>query len=333
MRRLRYLSFTDKGYALALKLAHVLGGEAFRCGTVSLQQWTAEGFSQADALVYVGACGIAVRAVAPHLASKTSDPAVVVVDEGGRFAISLLSGHLGGGNDLAREVAAACGAVPVITTATDIHGVFAVDEWAKHQNCHILNPKKIKDVSSALLHGECIGIKCFTEIEGDAPPGVRQVRAGDACQVLVDFRADGSDELLKLVPRIAVLGVGCRRGIGAWQLEESFRSLLAETNLAEEAVCRVATIDLKKDEYGLAAFCQNHELPLVTFSAEALANAAGTFSASAFVKDTTGVDNVCERSAVLASNGRLYRKKRAGGGITMALALGRYTPDWRWKHE
>lgn len=370
MKRLRYLSFTDKGYALALKLAQMLGGEASRCGAashhgeascrggmssggetspcggempsggaasscggVSLSQWMAENFRDADALVYVGACGIAVRAVAPYLASKTSDPAVVVVDEGGQFAISLLSGHLGGGNDLARMVATACGAVPVITTATDINGVFAVDEWAKHQNCHILNPEKIKEISSALLCGERIGIKCFTKIEGDAPPGARQVQDEADCQVVVDFHAGGSGTQLKLVPRIAVLGVGCCRGTDEKQLEEHFQSLLSETNLAKEAVCRVATIDLKKKERGLIAFCRNHDLPLVTFSAEALAKAEGVFSASEFVKGVTGVDNVCERSAVLASNGKLYQKKRAGGGITMAIALEQYEPDWRWKHE
>ena len=96
---------------------------------------TAAQFAQSDALVFVGAVGIAVRAIAPHCRSKATDPAVVVLDECGRFAIPLLSGHLGGANDLARRLAKACGAVPVITTATDANGVFAVDEWAKHQHC------------------------------------------------------------------------------------------------------------------------------------------------------------------------------------------------------
>ena len=135
-----YLAFTDTGLALARRLADALPGSVDRCGSggVSLAGWTALQFAQSDALVFVGAVGIAVRAIAPYCRSKASDPAVVVLDECGRFAVPVLSGHLGGANDLARALAAVCGAVPVITTATDAHGIFAVDEWAKHQNCTVL---------------------------------------------------------------------------------------------------------------------------------------------------------------------------------------------------
>mgnify|MGYP000757237686 CR=1 FL=1 len=135
-----YLAFTSTGLALARRLADALPGSVDRCGSggVSLAGWTALQFAQSDALVFVGAVGIAVRAIAPHCRSKASDPAVVVLDECGRFAVPVLSGHLGGANDLARALAAVCGAVPVITTATDAHGIFAVDEWAKHQNCTVL---------------------------------------------------------------------------------------------------------------------------------------------------------------------------------------------------
>ena len=135
-----YLAFTEKGLALAQKLASALPGTVDRCGHggPGLADWAAEQFAHADALIFVGAVGIAVRAIAPHCKSKTTDPAVVVVDECGRFAVPILSGHLGGANDLARAIAAVCGAVPVITTATDAHGIFAVDEWAKHQNCTVL---------------------------------------------------------------------------------------------------------------------------------------------------------------------------------------------------
>ena len=135
-----YLAFTDTGLALAKRLAAALPGSVARCGQdgTSLAEWTGVQFVQSDALIFVGAAGIAVRAIAPHCKSKTTDPAVVVVDECGRFAVPILSGHLGGANDLARIIAAVCGAVPVITTATDAHGIFAVDEWAKHQNCTVL---------------------------------------------------------------------------------------------------------------------------------------------------------------------------------------------------
>ena len=133
-----YLAFTDIGLALAKRLAAALPGSVARCGRDgdSLAEWTSAQFVQSDALIFVGAAGIAVRAIAPHCKSKTTDPAVVVVDECGRFAVPILSGHLGGANDLARAIAAVCGAVPVITTATDAHGIFAVDvtEQLKAEN-------------------------------------------------------------------------------------------------------------------------------------------------------------------------------------------------------
>ena len=150
-----YLAFTEKGLALAQKLASALPGAVARCGHggPGLADWTAEQFAHADALIFVGAVGIAVRAIAPHCRSKAVDPAVVVLDECGHFAVPILSGHLGGANDLARALAAVCGAVPVITTATDANGVFAVDAWARHQNCAVLEPGRIKRVSSRLLAG------------------------------------------------------------------------------------------------------------------------------------------------------------------------------------
>lgn len=139
------ISFTEQGQSLAERLAQALDGQAVRCNQGwTLDGWTQEHFQPGNALIFVGAAGIAVRAVAPYVRSKTTDSAVVVVDEMERFAIPLLSGHLGGANELAEKIAAVCGAVPVITTATDLHGLFAVDQWAKKQNCAILNPKGIK---------------------------------------------------------------------------------------------------------------------------------------------------------------------------------------------
>ena len=131
-----YIAFTARGLALAQQLAAACPGSVARGGAdgVRLTDWTAAQFAQNDALIFVGAAGIAVRAIAPHCRSKAADPAVVVLDEGGQFAIPLLSGHLGGANELAQRLAAVCHAVPVITTATDGRGVFAVDERAKRQN-------------------------------------------------------------------------------------------------------------------------------------------------------------------------------------------------------
>ena len=330
-RRIAYLSFTERGAALAEQLRAALGGTASctrRIEGFSLPQWTAEAFGAFDALVFVGAVGIAVRAVAPFLKSKARDPAVVAVDECGRFAVPVVSGHLGGGNDLAREIAAICGAVAVITTATDANGLFAVDEWAKHQNCAVTDPHGIKAVSARILAGETVRARSEWPVEGPCPTGVT-LTDGPDWDVWVDVRRHGGG--LCLAPRALVLGVGCRRRTSREALEDAFRELCAEQDLWPEAVCGAATIDLKAEEAGLLDFCAAHGWPLTCYSAEELRRAEGIFTPSAFVERMTGVDNVCERGAELAAGGPLLTGKHAGNGVTMALAWKPFRLDWRWK--
>ena len=327
-----YLAFTEKGLILAQKLAESLPGSVTRCGHggVSLADWTAQEFPRQDVLIFVGAVGIAVRAIAPHCHSKATDPAVVVVDECGRFAIPLLSGHLGGANDLARDISAVCGAVPVITTATDANGIFAVDEWAKHQNCMVLEPKRIKRVSGKLLAGNCTAYWSDFSIEGAAPSGVIPVQTPDTSDFALTIFPSG--DALHLVPRIGVLGVGCKRGTSAQQLETAFASFCETHHLASQCIVSAASIDLKQSEEGLLDFCKNHRWNIQFFSAKQLQTAPGPFTASPFVQSITGVDNVCERAAVLASGGSIRIPKQAGGGVTFALALRPFAPNWRWQH-
>lgn len=323
-----YLAFTAKGEALAHRLAEALPGSVSRCGgDVTLKGWTAEHFAQDEALIFVGAAGIAVRAIAPHCRSKAADPAVAVVDEGGNFAVPLLSGHLGGANALARALAKACGAVPVITTATDVNGLFAVDLWAKAQNCAVLEPERIKHVSGALLAGQTVRYWSPWPVAGETPAGVKKADAPEAADFALTLTPQG--EALHLVPRIGVLGVGCRRGTTAQQLEEAFAAFCAASGLSPAAVCAAASIDLKKDEPGLAEFCKAHGWPITFYPADELRAVPGQFTPSAFVASVTGVDNVCERSAVKASGGTLLLPKTAGGGVTLALAVRPFAPDWR----
>ena len=324
-----YLAFTAKGEALAQRLAEALPGSVSRCGgDVTLKGWTAEHFAQDEALIFVGAVGIAVRAIAPHCRSKAADPAVVVVDEGGNFAVPLLSGHLGGANALARALAKACGAVPVITTATDANGVFAVDEWARHQNCAVLEPERIKKVSGALLAGRTVRFASDWPIAGSPPAGL----AEDAAAPELALTLCPAGDALHLVPRIGVLGVGCRRGTGADTLAEAFAAFCVQAGFALQCIAAAASIDLKQNEAGLLAFCQSRGWPVEFFTAEQLRQAPGSFTPSAFVQSVTGVDNVCERAAVLAAGGPLVFHKFARTGVTFALAVRPFAPNWRWQH-
>lgn len=328
-----YLAFTAKGLALAQQLAQTCPGSVSRCGLggVTLAGWTAQQFAAADALVFVGAAGIAVRAIAPHCQSKATDPAVVVLDECGRFAVPLLSGHLGGANDLARRLAAACGAVPVITTATDANGLFAVDEWAKKQNCAVWETPRIKLVSGALLAGKTVWYASPWAIAGTPPAGVAEAEEPSGADFALTMTPQGN--ALHLIPRIGVLGVGCKRGTTAAQLEAAFAAFCADTNLAPVGITAAVSIDLKQNEPGLLEFCRSHSWPVSFYSAAQLRAVPGTFSASRFVQGVTGVDNVCERAAVLASGGTLLLPKYAHTGVTFAAAVRPFAPDWRWKTD
>lgn len=329
---IRLLAFTDQGFALACRLAEEMGGQAFRCGAeVSLHGWTRENFLPENGLIFVGAAGIAVRAIAPYVKSKTCDPAVVVLEEKGRFVIPILSGHLGGANDLARRIARLCGAVPVITTATDVNGCFPVDQWARCQGLAVENPQRIKLVSSKVLAGERVSFRSDYPVRGSLPDGIVPAQE-ETCDIHITARCE-PEEALKLIPPVITLGVGCRRGTSMEALEEAFQTVLTREGRSKEAVYQVCTIDLKQDEAGLLAFCRRHGLPLMVFSPEELAKVPGEFPASDFVRQVTGVDNVCQRAAVLGSGGCLLGERYQNNGVTMALAERSYPLDWSYQDE
>lgn len=343
------LAFTAKGSALAEQIyerfledpprlsngAPKLTMSVSRCNEpLSLSEWTTQMFDQSDALVYVGAVGIAVRAVAPFLKSKVTDPAVVVVDEGGTYAVPILSGHLGGANDLARAVAERIGATAVITTATDVNNVFAIDEWTRKQGLTIKNTERIKHISASLLAGETVRVATEWPIAGASPKGVEVEELYRTVEgelrplkqkpdILITNRRDAAKlypDALLAVPRNVVLGAGCKRNVLPVSFELLLTQVLGELDLLEESVDAVGSIDIKKDEPGLLAFCTVHDWPLITFSAARLRETEGDFTASFFVRNVTGVDNVCERSAKLLSGGELIKEKTTGNGVTLAAA-------------
>ena len=288
---IRAAAFTDRGAAWAETLGFPIERPA------DVMAWAAEAFSSCNALLFIGACGIAVRAIAPHVKSKLADPAVVVMDEMGRFIVPLLSGHVGGANALALALAKKTGAQPVITTATDLNGVPAVDRWAVEQGCAIENPSTVKSVSSAALAGRAVGVM-ITERALKPPFPVTLV----------------------LRPRTLILGAGCKKGIAPAAFEEVALSFLDKCGVSLLSVRALATIDIKAGEPAFRDFCAKYRLPLTTYSAEALSMVSGVFAESEYVLEKVGVSNVCERAAVLASGGRLLTGKTKYEGVTLALA-------------
>ena len=272
-----------------------------------------------DALIFVGACGIAVRAVAPHVAGKQSDPAVLCVDEKGGFVIALLSGHIGGANRLAHRVARVLGATPVITTATDVNGRFSVDAWAAERDMSLSDMALAKRVSAEILTRD---IPMWAEgrvTPGNLPAGLVWRRGSDL-GICVSCRDERPfDDTLLVIPRALRVGIGCRRGISPEAVAGAVDAVFETHHLRPEAVAGAASIDVKVDEEGLRAFCAGRGWPLRFYDAGTLKAVAGSLASSEFVKKTVGVDNVCERAA-LASGGRLVAPRTVLGGVTVAVA-------------
>lgn len=335
--KVAFIAFTRRGYETMQNLAVNMAlnspriGDEFTLTTTKrladevgldsfddLGVWTGERFADSDALVFIGATGIAVRAIAPHVRDKFSDPAVVSVDEAGQFAVPMLSGHVGGANDLAREVAAAIGARAVVSTATDVNGLFAVDEWARKQGLALVERQIAKEVSACLLDGGTVGFASDIAVEGALPSGVEESPHELGIKVGLDTADCPFAHTLHLVPRVVTVGVGCKRGTDAAALEALVRGALGNAHVNPAAVARVSSIDVKRDEEAVLALARALGCEPVFYSAEQLAAVEGIFASSDFVRAAVGVDNVCERAAV-AGGARLIGGKEAHEGMTVAL--------------
>lgn len=361
---------------LAKKLENISGAEIIakvKCEAlpeVSMKETVKvcvdEYFEQVDAIVFVTASGIAVRSVAEHLTHKSKDPAIVCMDECSKHVISLVSGHAGGANALTQMLADVMWATPVITTATDVEGQFSIDDYAREHNLVVTDWAKAKAISAEVL---ATGAKPVWVDEAE----VSQEEEKNACEICKEQKSTGIDvgkiendgceneigvqklqigshqvvitpqdvsvdaQTLQLIPRCIVAGVGCKKGIPVDKIEHAVQDAFAKAGLRMEALCAVVSIDLKKEEAGLLEFCETRNVPFETYAAEELQAVPGTYSASEFVSGVTGVDNVCERSAVKyasehgmnqgeqllgrqAKHGELLLRKQAYGGVTVALA-------------
>lgn len=334
--RVKGIAFSGPGCATLKKISGIIGdGMEAVCRTKAdssglpqtedVDAWTREGFESCEALVFVGATGIAVRYIAPYIKSKDVDPAVICVDERGRFCIPLLSGHLGGANRLAERIAEGIGAVPVITTATDINRVFAVDTFAKDNHLRIGSLKAAKEVSAALLRGEEV---CFTSdipVGGDLPDGIRM---SDEGPLGISISAEGRmpyGTTLLLTPMDITIGVGCRRGTDPERLRGFVMRILAEEGISPERVGSVRSIDIKRDEEAVLRLAGSLDAPACFLTAEELMKVEGDFTPSDFVRERTGADNVCERSAAWGGC-TIKRRKTAEDGMTAAIGTMRITP-------
>lgn len=311
-----------------------------------------------DAIIFVGATGIAVRAIAPFIHGKAVDPAVLVIDEAGRYVISLLSGHLGGANALARTAAALIEAEPIITTATDAESAFAVDTFAKENGFLLTDLRKAKEVSAKVLRGEKLRIYSDIPMERLVQRPARHeaelVPAQDidhadiiisyrtrilkpASEPNVDDRPVKASETqhplekmsqgigLRLIAKRVHVGLGARKGVTQAEVAAAVATCLEDAGIDPRAVVDLVSIDLKKQEAGILAYSYERGVPFVTYTAEELRTVEGAFAGSNFVQSVTGVANVCERAAAFAagrsSHAEVLVHKTIHGNVTTAVAV------------
>ena len=303
----------------------------------SLRALIAKTFTAYRQHVFVTAAGVAVRCIAPHLKDKTIDPAVVVMDQHGRHVISILSGHLGGANALAQEVASITGGQAVITTATDMENLPALDILALECNLTIANIKAVAKVNSALLAGRTVLV--------DDPGNALQLKESAWKELFVftgtpEFASLTTEEAaamarvtvtptivplsetnLVLHPKILHVGIGCRRGAKARTITGVILNALEQLELSPGSIADIASVDVKRYEKGLIETAASFDVPLRFFSAKELDSIPVT-SPSHKAQEVFGVDGVCEPSAMLAAgeNALLCLPKRIIQGVTIAIA-------------
>jgi cobalt-precorrin 5A hydrolase / precorrin-3B C17-methyltransferase len=309
---------TKKGRLLAERVAGFYPDATYArlSGPLVKEHWT-----KGSGLVFVMAAGVVVRTIAPLLKDKRTDPAIVVLDELGEHAVSLLSGHVGGANALARDIAAHLHARPVITTASDASNLPSIDLWAEEQGLEIEDWKQLPPVATRLLDRGTL--RLFSEVPLDTPLQFVSTGDPDAADLIVTNRALSSCKTKHAVvirPKNLVAGVGCNSNTSESEIEEAVKHVLDEEGFSHLSLRAIATIDKKGNEPGLCAFALGRGLPLLLFSPEELNQVPGV-SPSEAARKATGAQAVAEPSAILGTNGgELLMKKRRMGNVTVALA-------------
>ncbi|MCP8313379.1 MAG: cobalt-precorrin 5A hydrolase [archaeon] len=357
-RSIAVLTLTRQGVKTAFKIKDVLGKMKLRCTIFAPKKYAQKGivpldkklrefvkdiFGKVDAIVAVMTTGIIVRTIAPCLKSKMSDPAIVCVDDSGRFVISLLSGHYGGANELTRLIANGIGAMPVITTASEVMGKKSVEELARNLHCEIKNPESLTAVNSAIVNGE----RLVMVLTGDVKVLMNKIsdyeikmakNAERAMEIVKDFDAGiiiTKEEILQnelkkpaiiLKPQKITIGIGSRKDVSENEVIEAVDFALTQVNIPLERVDCLATIDVKKDSSSIVNAAKRLGLNLDFVSINALRSFKHPDLSpdSKLVEQKIGVGGVCERVALMVAGkkAKLILKKMKVKGVTVAIAEG-----------
>ncbi|MBC7100734.1 cobalt-precorrin 5A hydrolase [Methanothermobacter tenebrarum] len=281
-------------------------------------------FKDYDAIIGIMATGIMVRSICKLLSDKKEDPAIIVMDDAGKNVISLISGHLGGANDLTLKIAKLTKARPIITTSTDVHGYIGIDALAKKYYWQIKNTEKIVKFNKALLNGEKITIKGPENLEYlcDDPLFRKSYIIMKREDKIIKAILDRDEILIK--PNKLVAGIGTKKGVNEEKIIESLKKSLSLLDLPLERLDVIATGEMKRGEKGIINASKILKKPLKFVDLDDL-KLEDTHSRSSFVEDKFGVGSVCEAAAlhVAGKGSRLILRKTTYNGIAIAIAVSR----------
>ncbi len=332
--KLLAFSFSDEGAkiggqleeSLAFDIDHLTSREL----EVKVSEYLEDKWDSLDGIIFIGALGIAVRIIAPLIVHKATDPAVVVIDDQGEYSISLLSGHLGGANQLAEELATCLGASPIITTASDKRGIEALDLFAKKNNYEMEDMETITRLTRKMVDGKRLGffsedkklinypnLKIFTRLE-DMKKDKDIEGAILVTSSLIDQKEMGKLPYTILRPKNLNIGIGCRKGVEAKRIKSAIEDLFQELKLSQASIGKIGTVEVKKDEAGIIEAAAYYGVDMKIFSLEEIARVEHKFKGSDFVKKTIGVYSVAEPSAYLLG-GKIISKRTSHEGITLSI--------------
>lgn len=331
---IKIFSYSQAGLDLGEKLKDFLKADhynkritAFNVKTILKENW-----QTAEAFIFISSTGIAVRMIKDFIKTKDQDPAIIVIDDTGKNVISLLSGHLGGANDLTRTLAEFLGANPVITTSTDNHGIEAVDSFARTNDYRLADKNKILPISKLMLEGKTIGFYS----EADKVIDYNHIKvlenlddlSGLDGLIVVSNKIERDLPIpsIYLHPKNLNLGIGCRRDTPGEKIISFIKDQLNDLGLSFYSIKKIGSVEAKRDEVGIQEATDYFKVEKKIFSNDQIKTVEDKFDKSDFVKKTIGVYSVAEPCAYLLG-GRLLTKRLKKDGITLAISL-----EDKWKN-
>ena len=334
--KIAIISVSDKGRNLALNLKENLDNDStvIRVDLFhkNVKKYLKIAFYEYDAIVAIMASGILIRSIAPYVKSKTTDPAVINIDDNGNFVISTLSGHLGGANKLTNKIAQFINAIPVITTSTDVNNKLGIDVLASDLYLSIDNTKEILFFNKSILEGKEITFTFNSDARKKYIESYLQNNTDEINVSLCCSQDVGEDEIIAslegheivLKEKKLVVGIGCKRGKYSSEIYEGYKKSLDDLNIDESRVNMLASAEVKKDEEGLLELADNLNKPIHFVDLDRLKLfESNDIQKSEFVKSKFGIYGVCEPSALITAgfDSKLIYKKTSYNGVTISMAI------------